>query len=93
MSQWSGRLRGLEESFLVEDLDPRLPRVEVTGDRRVHVENHRGIVEYSDTMMRIALAGSELRITGHDLELSALTLTELTVSGRVCALEYITLQG
>lgn len=90
MSQWSGRLRGLEESFLVEDMDPRLFRVEVTGDRRVHVENHRGIVEYSDTIMRVALAGSELRITGHDLELSALTLTELTISGTICALEYIT---
>ena len=45
--------------------------------------------EYSDTVMHIALAGSELRITGHGLELSALTLTELTVSGTVCALEYI----
>lgn len=89
MSQWSGRLRELGDNFLAEDLDPRLSRVEVTGDRRVHVENHRGILEYSDIVMRIALAGSELRITGHDLELSALTLTELTVSGTVCALEYI----
>ena len=89
MSQWSGRLRELGDNFLAEDLDPRLSRVEVTGDRRVHVENHRGSLEYSDTVMRIALAGSELRITGHGLELSALTLTELTVSGTVCALEYI----
>ena len=89
MSQWSGRLRELGDTFLAEDLDPRLSRVEVTGDRRGHVGKHRGILGYSETVMRIALAGSELRITGHDLELSALTLTELTVSGTVCALEYI----
>lgn len=94
MSQWSGCLRGLaRDNFLAEDLDPRLPRVELTGDRRVDIENHRGMIEYSDTVMRIALADGELRITGREMELTALTLTELTVSGMIRALEYITKEG
>lgn len=89
MNQWSSRLREKAlENFIAEDLDARLPRVEVIGQRRVNIENHRGILEYSDTTMRVAFAGSELRITGHDMELRALTLTELTIAGTICALEY-----
>lgn len=94
MSEWSGRLRGLARgNFLAEDLDPRLPHVELTGDRQVDIENHRGMIEYSDTVMRIALASGELRITGFDMELTALTLTELTVSGTIRALEFVTKEG
>lgn len=94
MSERSGRLRErARESFLAEDLDPRLPRVEMIGDRRVFIENHRGIIEYSDTMMRVALAGSELRIIGAAMELRTLTLTEMTIAGTICALEYVAAGG
>lgn len=94
MSERSGRLRErARENFLAEDLDPRLPRVEVIGDRRVMIENHRGILEYSDTTMRVSLAGSELRVTGFDLELRMLTLTEMTIAGTIRALEYIAAGG
>ena len=89
MSEWSGAPRErARENFLAEDLDPRLPRVEVIGDRRVVIENHRGIIEYSDVLMRVALVGSELRITGFDMELRMLTLDQMTIAGNICALEY-----
>lgn len=94
MSEWSGRLRErAQENFLAEDLDPRLPRVEMIGHRRVSIENHRGIIEYSDTLMRVALVGSELRIIGMGMELRMLTLTEMTIAGTICALEYIATGG
>ena len=74
--------------FIAEDLNPGLPRVELTGDRRVYIEHHRGVLEYSDTVMRIALEGGELCVTGCRLELAALSLTELTIEGDVRVLEY-----
>ena len=79
-----------KESFLAEDLDTSLPRVELIGDRRVMIENHRGILEYSDVCMRVALSGLILRVIGSGLELRRLTLTEMTIAGKICALEYIT---
>ena len=94
MSEWSGRLRErARENFLAEDLDPRLPRIEMIGDRRVCIENHRGIIEYSDTLMRVALAGGELRIVGVGMDLRMLTLTEMTIAGTICALEYAAASG
>ena len=62
MREWNDRLRDFARgNFLAEDLNPRLPHVELTGDRQVEVENHRGMIEYSDTVMRVALADGELR--------------------------------
>ena len=37
-----------------QTLDDRLPRVELTGDRRLVLENHRGVTEYGETLVRIA---------------------------------------
>ncbi len=89
MNQWSDRLRGLvRENFIAEDLDPHLPRIELIGGRRGNIENHRGIIEYSDIEMRVALSDGELDITGHDMELRALTLTELTIAGVIDAIAY-----
>ena len=38
---------------LMEDLHPNRPRVEILGDSRVIVENHCGIQEYDDSILRV----------------------------------------
>lgn len=90
MAGWAKRLQEqAKDSFLAEDLDRSLPRIEILGDRRVIVENHRGILEYGGERMRIACGRLTLCITGEGLELRALSLRELAVSGRIHAVEYI----
>lgn len=89
MGEWMGRLQEkMRDNFLAEDLDPRLPYVQVVGDKRVLIENHTGIVEYSDTVMRVSLGGMELCIGGEGMDLTVLTLRELTIEGRIHTLEY-----
>lgn len=90
MGEWMEKMRG---NFLAEDLNPNLPHVEVVGDRRVLVENHNGILEYSDTVMRVALGGMELCIAGENMDLCVLTLHELTIEGKIHTLEYIRRNG
>lgn len=75
---------------LLEDLHPNRPRVEILGSSRVIVENHCGIQEYEDTLLRIKCRGCEVRIVGVDLELTALSLDELAVVGTIASVEYIT---
>ncbi len=87
MKEWLGAHLG-RESALADDLAPGAPRIELLGDRRVLVENHKGILEYSDTLMRINCGTSVLRIVGAELELRSLSLTELAVTGRICQLGY-----
>ena len=70
-----------------QTLDDRLPRVELTGDRRLVLENHRGVTEYGETLVRIACGGSEVRVTGTGLRLSALSLTEAVIEGKIHSVE------
>ena len=73
---------------LMEDLHPNRPRVEILGDSRVIVENHCGIQEYDDSILRVKWC--EVRILGADLELTALSMDELAVMGVISSVEYIT---
>ena len=38
---------------LMDELHPNRPRVEILGDSRVIVENHCGIQEYDDSILRV----------------------------------------
>lgn len=82
--------RQARESFLAEDLGADVPRIEILGDKRVLVENHKGILEYGDTLMRINCGRMIVKIVGEALELRALSLSELAVTGKILSLEYVT---
>lgn len=91
MQSWFRRLqRQAQDSLMAEDLTPQLARIEIIGDKRVLVENHRGILEYSDTLMRINCGKMVIHIAGEGLVLKALSLSELAVSGRITGVKYIT---
>ena len=74
---------------LFDDLHGARPRVEIIGNSRVVVENHRGIQEYDDSILRVKCRGCEVRILGADLELTALSMDELAVMGVISSVEYI----
>ena len=73
---------------LFEDLHGGRPRVEIIGNSRVVVENHRGIQEYDDGVLRVKCSGCEVRITRDGLALTALSLDELAVTGTIVSVEY-----
>lgn len=88
---WLTRLRRqAAASFLAEDIPGDLPRIEIVGDKRVLVENHKGILEYGDNIMRINCGKMIVRIAGEGLNLQALSLSELAVTGKITSVEYVT---
>ena len=78
---------GLGAALLV-DLHGGAPRVEIIGSSRVVVENHQGLQEYDDHLLRVKCRGCEVRITGAELRLTALSLDELAVTGVIASVEY-----
>lgn len=63
------------------------PRVTVTGNSSVMIENHRGLIEYSRE--RIAVNGGKgiVSVRGDALELEAMTDSEMLISGRIFSIE------
>ena len=60
---------------------PGLPIVEIVGDGRILVENHKGIVDYSDSMICIRVKFGGLRIIGECLSLSYMSRSQLIITG------------
>lgn len=84
----SAKFRQVEGSLadileLPPDVVLDLPRLTVIGNRRVVVQNHRGIIAYTPHQVRVGATGGEVEITGVELQLEAIRSEELIVKGRI----------
>lgn len=76
-------------SRLTEDLElpgeilPGQSLVELAGDRRVLIENHQGITEYSRCRIGATVSFGRVLVCGEDLELARMTQRQLVITGRV----------
>lgn len=75
---------------LLEDLRAGRPRIEIIGNTRLVLENHRGILEYDEGLLRVKCSGGQVCIRGDGLTLKALSLDELAVTGVIASVEYTT---
>lgn len=80
------RLTGAAEEPAVAFLST--VRVELLGNRQAVVDGCRGIIEYSDSCIRLSAQGLILKFTGTGLEIRAFTENEAIVSGTILGLEY-----
>ncbi len=64
-------------------------RVEILGEELITVENHKGILEYGETEMRINCGRRILRVTGMGLTLQAMTEEAIAICGRILGVEYL----
>lgn len=77
--------KGLEEpaaAFLAQ------VRVELLGNRQAVVDGCKGIIEYSDSCIRLSTSRLILRFTGTGLEIRALTDSSAIVEGTILSVEY-----
>lgn len=66
-----------------------VPRVTVTGASRVHVENHRGLLEYGTEEICLSAGRQIIRVRGMKLELSAMSDIEMVITGTVASVEFL----
>ncbi|MBE6925340.1 MAG: sporulation protein [Ruminococcaceae bacterium] len=62
---------------------PGQPIVELVGQQRVLIENHRGVVQYGDTEICIRVSYGCVRVCGRDLRLMRMNKEQLIISGCV----------
>ena len=83
---------------LCEDLAERLQlpeeavsgavKLTAVGDRRLLIERHQGLLEYSGETIRVSTGRGQLVLHGANLEMSAMNQAELLVSGRLQRLDW-----
>lgn len=60
-----------------------LPKVVLIGDMQVFIENHRGIVEYNSSRLRVKVSTGEVEVAGENLVLRNIMPDEIGVEGRI----------
>ena len=62
---------------------PGQPLIEVIGQGRVLIENHKGVMQYSNNEIRARVSYGCVRICGSDLRLMQMSRHQLIISGRI----------
>ena len=65
------------------DIAMDLPKIIILGNKVVTIFNHRGIIEYSDKLIRINSKIGIIRITGEELEIKNILSEEIIIEGKV----------
>ena len=77
-----------EASGLPKDVVMGQPVVTVLGRMELNIENYRGIIEYTDALIRVQTKAGQIRITGKNLSVDYYTNDDMKLTGRIEAIEY-----
>jgi len=82
------RKRPVTDVFrLPAELVPSVPKLTLSGGSEALIENHGGLKSYSRDLIEVRGRNLLLQIRGEDLELAAMTKTELVLRGIIVAIE------
>ena len=62
---------------------PGIPIMELAGDRRVLIENHCGVQEYSENRVSIAVSYGSVLVSGTCLEISKMSSDAVVITGSI----------
>ena len=64
-----------------------MPKITLTGDNRLHIENHRGLIEYSSNLIAISAGRLMLTVKGGGLELVSMNSEQLLITGKITGID------
>ncbi len=60
-----------------------LPKISVIGDIQAVIENHKGIIEYENNVIRVNSSIGMIKITGSALSIKNIMAEEIVVNGSI----------
>lgn len=82
--------RALSETLdLPEEVILDVPNIRINGDTDVFIENHKGIIEYSQEMLRLSSVLGIIRINGNDIKIKEINQESILITGSIISIEII----
>ena len=82
-------LKAMERLDLPGELAVGVPDMQLVGSRQFFMTQHKGVVTYSPEAVEIDGGTVLVRLTGRDLQLQAMTETEIRVGGCIEKVELV----
>ncbi|WLD92124.1 sporulation protein YqfC [Alkalihalobacillus sp. AL-G] len=74
---------------LPADVVMDLPRITMIGHLHIYIENHRGVLQFSNEELRLRLQQGELLIKGNEFVLKTILPEEILLEGKILDVQYI----
>ena len=71
-----------------KDVIMNIPRLTISGDKEIYIENHKGILVYTDREIRLSTEIGIIRIRGKNLVIDRIRLEDVCISGTFLGIEY-----
>lgn len=65
------------------------PRITMVGQLHIYIENHKGLLTFSDKEVRVLLSQGQLLVRGEDLVIKTIWPEELILEGKIEQVLYI----
>lgn len=75
---------------LPQDVMMDLPRITMIGQIHIYIENHRGLLAFTDKELRLLLKQGQLLIKGKAFVIKAILPEEILLEGKIDQVIYIT---
>ena len=89
--KWAHRFRKLatEKMELPPDVMMDLPRVTIIGQLHIYIENHKGLLAFSDQEVRLLLKKGQLLIKGNSFVIKTVLPEEILLEGKINEVLYL----
>lgn len=74
---------------LPADVTMDLPRITMIGQLHIYIENHRGVLKFSNQELRLLLEQGQLLIKGNNFVIKTILPEELLLEGTIDQVIYI----
>lgn len=86
----NGKRKASRISKLPEEVALTMPTVEILGHSEMRIENYRGLIEYTDQLVRVQTKIGQIKITGKHLQVDSYTNDDMKITGKIQNIEYQT---
>lgn len=89
--KWSQRIRSwmAKKMDLPQDVMMDLPRITMIGQIHIYIENHRGLLTFTDKELRLLLKNGQLLIKGKTFVIKTILPEEILLEGKIEQVIYI----
>jgi sporulation protein YqfC len=74
---------------LPADVMMDLPRITMIGQIHIYIENHRGLITFSDTEIRLLLKQGQLLVKGNSFVIRTILPEEILLEGKIHQVMYL----
>ncbi|WLR56297.1 sporulation protein YqfC [Mesobacillus subterraneus] len=89
--KWSQYVRKwmTQKMDLPQDVMMDLPRITMIGHVHIYIENHRGLLTFSDGEVRLMIKGGQLLVKGKAFVIKTILPEEILLEGKIDQVIYI----